>query len=121
MKKLLIPLILLLLIGLTGCSNISIGSVQNNTSHKMSASYFLYSGMKKKELTVKDGETVEIAIKITTKKGKIDAFIYDENGEYLYKGEDIQEEASSVTLTEPGDYTIEVDADNHRGSFSFTW
>jgi major membrane immunogen (membrane-anchored lipoprotein) len=123
MKKLFtVLLILAMAIGLSGCSKyISIGSVENNSEHKMSASYMLYSGTKETELTVDDGETVTVTVKVNTKKGSLDAYIYNEDDEYSYEGHDIQTSDFTVTLSEPGDYTIKVDASRHKGSFSFSW
>lgn len=123
MKKLLtVLLIIAMAIGLSGCSKyISIGSVENSSEHKMSASYLMYSGSKEREITVEDGETVTVTVKVTTKKGSLDAYIYKDEEEYSYEGHDIQTSEFTVTLSDPGDYTIKVDANRHKGSFSFSW
>lgn len=123
MKRLLVfPLILIMLLGFSGCSNsFMIGAFETTTNHKMSASYIRFSGTNDKELTVKEGETIEISVKIKTKSGSIDAYIYNEDKEYSYEGEDIPTSSFTVTLTEPGDYSIKVDADKHKGSYSFSW
>lgn len=121
-KTALILLVLAMMAGLTGCiSNLSIGSVENDSEHKMSASYMLYSGTKERELTVEDGETVVVTVDVKTDKGSLDAYIYNEDEEYSYEGHDIQTSEFTVTLTEPGDYTVKVEADKHKGSFSFSW
>lgn len=121
-KSAMLLLLLVLVLSLGGCAaNISIGSVANDSEHKMSASYMLYSGTKERELTVEDGESVVVTVKVKTIKGSLNAYIYNEDEEYSYEGHDIQTSEFTVTLDEPGDYTIEVEADKHKGSFSFSW
>jgi hypothetical protein len=81
----------------------------------------MYSGTKERELTVEDGGTVTVTVKVTTKKGSLDAYIYKDEEEYSYEGHDIQTSEFTVTLSDPGDYTIKVDSSRHKGSFSFSW
>ncbi|MDD3173652.1 MAG: hypothetical protein PHF63_08335 [Herbinix sp.] len=123
MKKLLvIPLLLIILLGLSGCSSFEIGAIESNASHKMSASYYRLSGTKEtKQLTVAEGETIDVSVDIVTKKGALDAYIYKDEDNYDYEGHDIPTSSFTVTLTEPGDYTIRVKADKHKGSYSFSW
>ncbi len=123
MKKVLfLPVILLIIILLSGCGSGSfIGSFQYSTSRKMSASYMYFSGSKRTTLTVKEGTPVEISVDIETKKGNLDATIYNEDGEYSYEGRALETDTFTVTLSKPGKYTIEVVADKHKGSYKFTW
>ncbi len=123
MKKLIIiPLVLVMVLGLVGCSSsISIGSLMNESKHKMSASYILYSGDKEKQLTVEDGKPVVVTVDIETDKGTLDAYIYNEDEEYSYEGHDIKTSSFTVTLSDPGEYTIKLEADKHKGSYSFSW
>lgn len=123
MKRLLtVLLILAMAIGLSGCSrSIFIGSVENTSEHKMSASYLMFSGTKETELTVEDGETVTVTVKVTTKNGSLDAYIFNEDEEYSYEGHDIQTSEFTVVLSEPGNYTIKAEASRHKGGFSFSW
>lgn len=117
--------LLFVLLGLSGCSSsISIGSIENSSSKKMSASYFKLSGTKKSPaITVKDGETVDVLADIVTKKGTIDIYIYKDSDKdnYAYEGHDIKTSKFTVTLSEPGDYIIKIKARKHKGSYSFTW
>jgi hypothetical protein len=125
MKKLLLLLsILIMIFSLNGCAkscSFQIGAVENSSSHKMSGSYYKLNGTKTKEITVKDGETLDISVDIKTKSGSIDVFIYNENKEYSYEGNDVPTSTFTVSLTEPGKYTIEVKAKNHKGGYSFEW
>ena len=122
MKKIML-LILVILFGFSGCSKgstFSLFSFENNTSHKMSASYYFRSGTKEKVITVKD-EAITINADIVTEEGSLDVFIYDENDQYIYEGYDLQSTSFSITLSNPGKYTIKVVADKHKGSYKFEW
>lgn len=122
MKKLLIfPLMLVLILGLAGCSTLEIGSIENNTSSKMTGSYTMLSGTKEHRLTVKDGEPVDVSVDIVTKSGKIDIFIFKDKDNYEYEGHDVKTSDFSVALSDPGKYTIRVKAHKHKGSYSFKW
>lgn len=124
MKKLIYPLMLVLFLGLAGCTKrftFELGAFENNTSTQMSMSYKKFDGVKDRQLTVKEGESVEINVDIETEDGTLDAYIYNEELEYSYEGKDIETSTFTVTLTEPGEYTIKVEADMHEGSYSFTW
>jgi major membrane immunogen (membrane-anchored lipoprotein) len=118
-------ILLLVMLGLSGCSSsISIGSIENSTSKKMSASYFKLSGTKKSPvITVKEGETIDVSADIVTKKGTIDVYIYNDKNKdnYAYEGNDITTSKFTVTLSEPGDYIIKIKARKHKGSYCFTW
>lgn len=123
-KVLLLASILMFATMLGGCSkgiSFQIGAIENNTKREMTASYTLFSGTKEKEIKVDDGETVEIAVGITTKDGSIDVYVYNENEEYSYEGHDIATSDFTVTLSEPGTYTLKLEADKHKGGYSFKW
>ena len=124
MKKIVLVLILILSLAFTGCSknmNYEILAFGNSTSSEMSSSYKLFNGTKDTKLTVGEGESVEVKVDIVTKSGTLDAFIYKDESKYDYEGHDISTSSFTVTLSEPGDYTIKVKAKKHKGSYSFTW
>lgn len=121
MKKAgLLFLLLLALLGLGGCS-FQFGYSGNNSTHEMSGSYYKFSGDKDKEITLEEGETLDILVDIVTKEGIIDVSIMDDNEVYIYEGNDLQTTSFTVTLSEPGEYTLKVEAKDHKGSFSLTW
>lgn len=123
MKKLILSLlILLMLFGLSGCSGeYTLGSIENNTSTKMSMTYHYFRGDKEKKLTVDEGETLVVSVDIKTESGTLDAYIINEDDEYIYEGHDIPTSSFTVDLTEAGKYRIKVEAAKHKGSYSFTW
>lgn len=122
MKKILsIFIIMFLLLGLSGCSNVTVGSYGSKTSTELSAHYQYFSGSDKTKLTVEEGKTVNISVDITTKEGTLDVYIYKDKEIYDYEGLDVLTSTFTVTLSEPGEYTIKVKGKKHKGSYSFTW
>jgi hypothetical protein len=123
MKKIVLSiLILLILFGLSGCSGeYTLGSIENNTSTKMSMTYHYFRGEKEKKLTVDEGEPLVVSVDIKTESGTLDAYIINEDDEYIYEGHDIPTSSFTVDLAEAGKYRIRVEAAKHKGSYSFTW
>ncbi len=127
-KKYLLPIILVITIVMVfnGCSRGSYScknSIEVNTHTKMSMSYEKFKGYKETEITVKEGESVVVSVEIVTESGSINAYIAKDNDKKncSYEGNDIQTSSFDVTLSEAGKYTLRVDADNHKGSYSFSW
>ena len=127
MKKVSLLLVLfIILFGLLGCtrgSGIVTKSKEYNTLTKMSMSYEKFTGYKQTEIKVDEGETVDVFVDIVTDDGTINAYISKDNEKDNcdYEGQDIQTSSFTVTLSEPGTYAIRVDADDHKGSYSFSW
>jgi hypothetical protein len=127
MKKrhLIVPLLLLLII-LCSCtkgSGIMKNATEINTPTKMSMMYDKFTGFKETTIRVDKENPITISVNITTVSGKIDAYIAKENdkSDTSYEGNDIPTSSFTVTLSEAGDYTIRVDADDHSGGYSFSW
>lgn len=138
MKKLnlmlLIGLLMLLIGGCTYGSGTSKMSVEVNTLSKMSMSYQMFSGYKATDIKVKEGETLEVSVDIVSEKGKLDLIIEKKNtrdseesddskgkAEKVYEGTDLPTSNFKVTLEEPGEYTVKVTGENHKGSYKVTW
>jgi hypothetical protein len=89
----------------------------------MSMSYDRFTGNRQTELVVKEGRPVVITAVITTRSGRLDAWIVPDNKDMdnAYEGHNLPTSTFSVRLTEPGYYTIRTDAQDHAGSLSFSW
>lgn len=122
MKKVFISsIVAILILGFCGCSrSLSIGAVENNTTHKMSASYIRSTGTHERKITLEEGEIIEVSVKIKTESGSIAAFISREDKVY-YEGHDIETSSFTVSLADPGEYTIQVDTNKHKGGYTFEW
>lgn len=123
MKKLIsILLLFAVLLFFGGCfRSVSIGYSESSHSGKMSGSYFLLNGTKEKSLTVDEGKTVDISVDIVTRKGTLDVYIYKDEEDYAYEGHAVKTGKFTVTLNEPGKYTIKIVAKKHKGSYKFNW
>ncbi len=119
--------ILLVLAGLLAGCAVGSGTVKNgeefNTPTKMSMIYDKFDGYKQGRIDVNANEPVEVKVNIVTEGGSIAAYIAKDNeiSHSSYEGHNIPTSSFTVTLTEPGNYTVRVDADNHTGGYSFSW
>ena len=125
-KNLYLLITLILLAVLTGCTCGSftiLNGSELNTSTKMSMSYEKFNGFKQRNIEVREDETLVISVNIVTEAGSIDAYVAKDNDttNSTYTGKDIPTSSFTVTITKPGKYTIRVDAQNHTGSYSFSW
>ncbi|MDD4924145.1 MAG: hypothetical protein PHF74_04845 [Dehalococcoidales bacterium] len=119
--------VLIVLMSMLSACTVGSGTVKNgveyNSSTKMAMLYDEFSGYKQTHIDVRQNETVEVVVSIVTEKGSIDAYIAKDNdiANSSYEGHDIPTMSFTVTLSEPGRYTVRVDADKHKGSYSFSW
>lgn len=109
-----------------GCaigSGITIGSVEHNTPTKMSMSYDRFDGYRKTTIKVEENRPVTVVVEIRSEKGSLDAYIALDNDKAnsAYEGHNIPTSAFTVTLSEPGNYTLRVDANDHTENYSFEW
>ncbi|MDF2510985.1 MAG: hypothetical protein K0S04_851 [Herbinix sp.] len=121
-KLLSILLILITLLSFSGCSSgFEIGSVENSTSTKITMSYYLFSGVKTRKITVEKDKPVDVAVEIESEGGSLDLSITDEKGNSSYQGQDLESSSFLVTLSEEGTYTLQIEAKKHKGSFDISW
>lgn len=109
-----------------GCAfggGITIGSVEQNTPTKMSMSYSKFDGYRKTTIKVEENQPVTVMVAIVSEKGSLDAYIALDNDQAItaYEGHNIPTSSFVVTLNEPGNYTLRVDANDHKGSYAFNW
>ena len=110
----------------TGCSRGSftllIGDEEHSPSH-YAMHYERFSGYKEIELEVKENEPRVVDVDVVTTKGTLSAWIANRDNleKPSYEGRNIPTSTFTVTLSEPGTYTLHVEGDNHTGSFSFSW
>lgn len=121
MRKRSICLLLALLMLLAGCNAAGVFSEEHG------ATWFhgvceRYTGQRSCELTVGDNACISVQCTLTCKNGQVDVTIADDEGTALHRGEDVStDNAFVVQLTEPGSYTITVDAADYTGGFAFDW
>ena len=123
----LLLICLMVFIPMFGACTTGSGTVKNgveyNSSTKMAMLYDEFTGYKQTHIDVGENETVEVVVSIVTERGTIDAYIARDNdvANSSYEGHDIPTMSFTVTLSEPGRYTVRVDTEKHTGSYSFSW
>ena len=79
-----------------------------------------YTGPQSCVLTLGENACINLRCTVERKSGELDINVGCGAENYEYAG--LQENVELVLqLTEPGDYTLSVDADNFSGSFRFEW
>ncbi|MHC1696326.1 MAG: hypothetical protein AB9835_13870 [Eubacteriales bacterium] len=126
MKKGIISAVLtvLMLLVLCSCSYgayTTVMSVETNTSSEKAMKYEKFNGYKSYKFKVDEGEAVTVAVNFTSESGKLSAYIAKDNdkSKAVYEGNDIPTSEFTVNITESGEYTIRLDAENHKGSYFF--
>lgn len=119
-------LLLVIVLLTTGCSRGSytllMGEEDRSPSH-YAMRYQEFTGYKEIELEVKQNESKEVLVDVVTTEGALQAWIVNQNNKEdpSYEGRNIPTSTFTVTLFEPGTYTLHVEGDKHTGSFSFSW
>ena len=122
MKRIFLLLLLLSLL-LTGCGSEKTSIISEvNTASEFSMSYTSFTGTRTAAISISDSATAAVTGVLSSSSGNLSIRISDEAGNVAFAADDVSGSASfSVSLTGPGEYIIEVSADAHTGSFSFTW
>lgn len=123
-KKILLAIVILGIIAiaystgiLSSGSGIKIGWKEDTFGDKWAASYFYYTGIREKKLTIKDNEN--LYMRVNTEKGKIAIEIQDMDGTIIYSKENI--ESSEIEISVVGTVKVKVVANGHKGGFEFSW
>ena len=107
---------------ITGC-----GSAQNAETPSMNIDFVngqtVYSGTEQRFYQVKEGNAGELKITVTRESGNLNISVCPVNDpqHYCYRGTDIPSSDFTVTLPEPGEYKVFVEADKFAGSYIFDW
>lgn len=120
--KRIVPLLLMLLL-LTSCGAEEQAIISEvNTSTEFSMAYTAFTGTRQATISISDSATATVTGSLTSKSGSLSITIADEEGNVAFEATESTGASSfSVKLTGPANYTIDVTADNHTGSFSFQW
>lgn len=134
-KKWVLFTIIIALALISGCtygSYTTTGSIEVSTFSKMSMSYKKFNGYKTTELNIKEGEKYQVDVSVVTDEGRLGMTVVreeakgdkkdnSEEGENIYKAEDIATSDFKINLDQPGKYKITVTGENHKGKFNITW
>lgn len=122
-KLFVLCIVFALLTGLiTGC-----GSKQSEKTPRMNIDYVngqtVYTGTEQRFYQVKEGRAGELKITVTRESGKLNISVCrsDDETDCRYRGVDIPTSDFAVTLTEPGEYRVLIEADKFAGGYGFNW
>lgn len=123
-KPVLLLISIILLLGLCSCnmgSYTTILSVETDNSSEKAMKYQKFNGYKTYTFKADEGEEVTVAVSVTSESGSLSAYIAKggDKANAVYEGNGIPTSEFTVTISESGTYTIRVDAENHKGSYSF--
>ena len=127
MKKVIILLLTLSLgLGLSACSFGSYSVMMGKTVEKTTLKSMTYSkmnGHKSYKIKLKEDEETLITTDIVTEKGTIDVTVTtdDDAQTVIFEEDAIETSNFTITIPESGTYLIKIEADDHRGGFSFEW
>lgn len=107
---------------LTGC-----GSRQDAEKPCMNISYkngqSVYTGTEQRFYQLEEGQTGKLTVSVTQESGSLSISVFPTAApeQYCYRGTDIPSSEFSVTLSEPGEYKVWIEADHFAGSYGFEW
>ncbi|WP_315080591.1 hypothetical protein [uncultured Clostridium sp.] len=123
-KIIILMNILLITLFLVGCSGGSYkikSSIENNTNNSMVMSYSNFEGYKFTTLKLKNGDKLNLNIKVTTEEGNLKIALIDENDDELFKvGNPKDEIVKTIEINKDGTYKLKVEG-NHKGSYKIDW
>lgn len=134
-KRLVVRVIcvLLMLAGVLCCFGgcaFGIGSAQSyflkNCVHEqkndtVSARYELFRGNRVYTIRVPEGKEYAVQVEITTESGTLGLTIQKDGQDPVYEGNHLETGTFTVYLRESGTYRVNFRANEHKGSYRFSW
>lgn len=114
---LFIALFPILLMACTGGSYVIKTGGLHSTSDSISGEYSKFSGYYFKEIDFSRGENIKFSYLASTKNGTLTAKLLNSSGDVM---EEITKD-TTITIPKQDTYKIQVDGQNHKGSFIITW
>jgi len=83
----------------------------------------VYDGCEQYFYEVKENQEGTLSVAIRKESGSIDIKVFrtDDRKMIAYQGNDIPTSEFKVTLSDPGEYKVWVEADDFMGSYTFDW
>lgn len=126
--KALVAALLAMTILLAGCGGGSSYSLTNPIGEVsepglLAVNYSNFDGLRFGEFfPVAEGETLVFHVNVLTESGSLSIFVTPEDNEDLivYRADDIATSEFTFTLTEPGQYKLWLQAENHKGGYTIS-
>ena len=99
----------------------AVGRVSSQNSTSISSKHELLDGREQYTIHVPDGEEFAVFVSISNQDGSLSLTIGESDHTPVFTGNDIESSTFTVYLRESGDYSVIIDANNHKGSYSLEW
>ncbi len=126
MKKILLPLLLLIFI-FTACTSGSyttLMSIENSTDTSFNNTYEFFNGYKQRSVNLESGDI--ITLDITSNDGALNIYITkesdsDSEDEVIFSKSEVETGSFEIEIQADGRYTLKAEANEHSGAYSFSW
>ena len=126
--KALVAALLAMTILLAGCGGGSSYSLTNPIGEisgpgLLAVNYSNFDGLRFGDFfPVAQGETLVFHVNVITESGSLSIFVTPEDNEdmIVYRADDIATSEFTFTLTDPGQYKLWLQAENHKGGYSIS-
>ena len=127
-SKALVAALLAMTILLAGCGGGSSYSLTNPIGEisgpgLLAVNYSNFDGLRFGDFfPVAQGETLVFHVNVITESGSLSIFVTPEDNEdmIVYRADDIATSEFTFTLTDPGQYKLWLQAENHKGGYSIS-
>lgn len=94
-------------------------SISNQTNTSFKTEYHKFEGYKQYKIDFKEGMVLSFSFE--TISGTLGCKISDNKGNVLFDMENVGTMSETITIPSNGKYIIYLYANEHRGSYSFSW
>lgn len=95
--------------------------IQEQKNDTVSARYELFRGNRVYTIRVPKGKEYAVQVEITTESGTLGLTIQKDGGETVYEGNRLETGSFTANLRESGTYRVNFLANEHKGSYRFSW
>ena len=83
----------------------------------------VYNGTEQRFYRLEEGQSGKLAVSVTRESGSLSISVFPSASpeQRCYRGTDIPTADFMVTLSEPGEYKVWIEADSFAGSYGFEW
>jgi len=97
---------------------LSVNCKTTATKTGFSSEHDLLRGERQYTINIKEKTTMNV--KVESKDGSISAKMTDKDGNVIFEKTDIETESFSFEIPAKGRYTVDITAEDHEGSYSFS-
>lgn len=124
-RKSLSLIVMMVIFLLCGCSY-AVVSLQNNTDSSLERKCVIVTDQKEKKIEVKEGKILEVSADISYEEGSLEFSIIHEDTktesfQKVFDGSSASSEPITISLSEEGEYQIQLKANKFTGNYKISW